>query len=117
MHKITYNISWAWLEGRALEINNTRTDGHDIWLHNTRIATKTEIDNGVHLWATLANYPSRTTLARVNGLCEILKTKNRFRGNSTSGWLYGPLEITTYQWVRIDGGRNIPRLIKRLKKL
>lgn len=64
MRQITEKIVHAFENRVALKINNSRTDGTSLWLHNNKIA---EWRND-GLWISNAGWDSRTTKERLNGL-------------------------------------------------
>lgn len=65
MRKVTQTIATAFLAGKSASLNNTKTDGHHIWLHGNLIAAKNP-DGSVSV--TLAGWNSATTRDRLNGL-------------------------------------------------
>jgi len=65
MRKVTEQIRNAFLNGKALKIGNTRTDGNRVWLHGNLIVERTEKGD---IFATLAGWNTPTTRERVNGI-------------------------------------------------
>lgn len=64
MHKITEQITAAFLECKTLTIGNSRTDGNSLYLHGNRIAQH----DGDSIIITNAGWFSNTTKDRLNGL-------------------------------------------------
>tara|TARA_R100001126_G_C4732633_1_gene104567 strand:- start:181 stop:477 length:297 start_codon:yes stop_codon:yes gene_type:complete len=64
MRKVTREIREAWLQGKPKTVNNTYTDGNSVWLFGNKII---EVRDG-KVYATLANWPTRTTMDRLNGI-------------------------------------------------
>lgn len=88
MRQITEKIVSAFERRVALKVNNTRTDGTSIWLHNNKIA---EWRND-GLWISNAGWDSRTTKERLNGLTGVRIHSHRgtlyLNGNAwDGGWV------------------------------
>lgn len=88
MRQITEKIVSAFERRVALKVNNTRTDGTSIWLHNNKIAEW--YNDG--LWISNAGWDSRTTKERLNGLTGVRIHSHRgtlyLNGNAwDGGWV------------------------------
>jgi hypothetical protein len=64
MRQITAKICFAFEQGRTLKIDNSETDGTNLWLFGNKIA---EWRQG-EIWITDAGWQSKTTKERLNGL-------------------------------------------------
>ena len=64
MRKITERIRMAWKAGKKLSVDNTMTDGNSVWLFGNKII---KVEGG-KVYATYAEYPTRTTSERLNGI-------------------------------------------------
>lgn len=83
MRKITQQIADAFNECRSLKIDNTKTDGLNVWLFGKKIISHGGIDN--ILVFTLAGWNTLTTRERLNGILPISVTTKKgqayFNGN------------------------------------
>ena len=68
MRKETSKIMNAFYRGKPARAARTHTDGQTVWLHNNRIAWRT--DDG-DICFTLAGWGTVTTRERINGLLKI----------------------------------------------
>lgn len=64
MRKITEKIVRAFLNGETLRIDNSYTNGQDLFLFGNKIAVRT----GNGLWISNAGWKTKTTKERLNGL-------------------------------------------------
>ena len=69
MRKETRLIAEAFIQRIPKRAARTYTDGHRMYLHGYPIAWW---EHDSSLSVTLAGWPSRTTMDRLNGLCELL---------------------------------------------
>lgn len=69
MRKETRLIAEAFIQRKPKRAARSHTDGTAIYLHGHRIAWW---EHDSSLSVTLAGWPSRTTMDRLNGLCELL---------------------------------------------
>ena len=68
MKKISQNIATSFLAGKSLHIDNTYTDGKNVFLHSHLIAKKIYPDK---LEISLAGYPTMTTRERLNSILNV----------------------------------------------
>lgn len=68
MRKETYKIAQAFYRGVPAKAARTRTDGQTVWLHDNRIAWRTDHHE---VCFTLAGWATVTTRERINGLLEV----------------------------------------------
>ena len=68
MRKITNDIVDAFMRGDSKTINNSRTDGNTLWLHDNAIAWR----DGRDVVLTMAGWGSVTTRERLNGLLDVI---------------------------------------------
>lgn len=80
MRKISKRIAEAFLQGRALKVDNTETDGKAVWLFGNLIAVKFGTDS---IAMTLAGHPTPTTRERLNGICEVMFGQRPFAQRMT----------------------------------
>lgn len=73
MRLITEKIVTAFEQGRALKIDNSKTDGTSLWLFDNKIAEHR--DGGI--WITDAGWNSKTTKERLNGLTGVHITQKK----------------------------------------
>lgn len=74
MNKTSETIAKAFLSGKRTGCGNTMTDGESVWLHGNRIADW----EGDCVWVTFAGWPTLTTAARLNAICECAGCSYRF---------------------------------------
>jgi hypothetical protein len=74
MRKITRKIAEAFVSRKHLTVDNTETDGMNLWLHGNLIAA----NRGDCIIMTLADWPTPTTRERLNGLCELIDGSRPF---------------------------------------
>lgn len=83
MRKITQKIAEAFREHRKLKIDNTETDGSNVWLFGKKIISYGGIEH--NLVFTLAGWNTLTTRERLNGILPISLTMKKgvayFNGN------------------------------------
>ena len=101
MRQITQKIVHAFNGRYALKIDNSRTDGHTLWLFDNRIA-EWRSDG---LWISNAGWNSKTTKERLNGLSGV--RIQQVRGN----WFLNG-RLWDGGWVNVDafssGADSIP---------
>lgn len=93
MRNITAKITKAFIARQTAYLDNTRTDGNSLFLHENRIA---EFRAG-ELWITTAGWNTRTTAERLNGLPGV-------RVNTVKGDLKLNGADWDGGWVRVSGG-------------
>jgi len=100
MNTVSKKIIKAWHAGEPCTHGNTSTNGVSIHLHNNMIITRTCVDQ-IHIWASVSGHPTKTTLERLNSVCEFIKQRQRFKIKNGQVW-FGKNLVTKYQWIRID---------------
>jgi hypothetical protein len=75
MRQETKYIVTAFIAGREARAARTTTDGTNLYLHGHRIAWR-EPDGTYNV--TLAGWPTRTTMDRLNGLLDLLTDERPF---------------------------------------
>jgi hypothetical protein len=68
MRKVTEQIKQAFFNGQALKVNNTRTDGTSVWLHENEIIRR---DLSGAILFTFAGWGSVTTRERLKGILNV----------------------------------------------
>lgn len=95
MRKVTREIRESWLEGKPKTVSNTTTDGNSVWLHGNKII---EVDNG-KVYATLAGWPTRTTMERLNGITNGTFYTRKYQTRCTTA--EGDREINSSEWIEV----------------
>lgn len=90
MSKYVQKVIDSFLEGKPKKVNNTETDGKNLWLFDNKIA-KREFDG---LWITTYGWNTRTTRDRLSMLPGIYVS-------SRKGQLF--LKIGNNEWEKWDG--------------
>lgn len=75
MRSTTERVVKAWMQGKRLKVNNTSTDGVNIYLFGNRIARRMP-DGTVQV--TNCGHGTVTTRDRLNGIAALLESPYRF---------------------------------------
>ena len=68
MKKVTARIKKAFEQGDHLKVDNTRTDGRSVFLHENEIIRR---DTTGRIWFTFAGWGSATTRERLRGILNV----------------------------------------------
>ena len=86
MRKVTEVIANAFKQGINKTIGNTSTIDGEVFLHGNKIA---KIEDGA-LLMTLAEWNTKTTRERLNGIADVFGSKERFRKRGDSAFIVSP---------------------------
>ena len=95
MRKVTQEIREAWLQGKPKKVSNTHTDGNSVWLHGNKII---EVIDGT-VYATLAGWPTRTTMDRLNGITTGTFYTRKYQPRCTTA--RGDFPINSSEWYEV----------------
>lgn len=77
MRKVSEQIARAFLNGHAKAVGNSSTDGKQLFLHGNLIARKDDYQDS-RFETTLAGWPTRTTMERLNSLLYMAGSSYRY---------------------------------------
>ena len=108
MRQITDRICRAFEQGRVLKIDNSETDGQNLWLFGNKIA---QFRNG-EIWITDAGWSSKTTRERLNGLSGV-----QISQRAGSWYLNGNLWQGEWTSVNENNGIGPSRVVEQTLEL
>ena len=97
MRTITKKIAEAFKAGKPLDINNTSTDGRNVYLFGNHLARRSE-QGAIEM--TLAGWNTVTTRDRLNGLLRVLELDGYFSTRKGTP-VFRDTEIDSRVWIAI----------------
>ena len=108
--KITKTIAVAFNNRSSKTVNNTRTDGDSVWLHDNLIIRRNTTTG--EIWFTLAGWGTPTTKERINGIVPGVRVYTSKGTHYASGFEHrsDTIEISVNDWINATTGEVATQL-------